>query len=57
MRKFRVPITGISSPEPAQIKVVTQKGFSEWSINYDSRGKDLLSTEQGYKEYLFAIKK
>ena len=57
MRKFRVPITGISSPDPGQIKVVTQKGFSEWSINYAGSGKDLLSTERGYKEYLFTIKK
>ena len=57
VRTFRVPITGISTTQSsAQIKLSVQKGYTEWTINYKSKGMDLLSTEQGYTEYLFNIK-
>jgi hypothetical protein len=56
-RTFRVPITGISTTQSSgQIQLSVQKGYTEWTINYVSKGKDLLSTEQGYTEYLFSIK-
>jgi len=56
-RTFRVPMTGISTTQSSgQIKLSIQKGYTEWTINYVSKGLDLLSTEQGYTEYLFNIK-